>query len=77
MSASPATPPTTPPTMLPIFASPLVGNVRPPPPESEPLCSGPIIPAAALPLGNEDAGAVVGCPETVVSIAVGCVAVSV
>jgi hypothetical protein len=72
ISARPATPPTTPPTMLPIFASPLVGRVRPPS-ESEPPCSGPMIPAAALPVGNDDAGAVVGCgcPVTVVSIATG------
>jgi hypothetical protein len=54
MSARPATPPITPPTMLPIFASPLLGIVSPPP-GSESAGSGPMTPAAASP-GDEGAG---------------------
>jgi hypothetical protein len=78
MIASPATPPTTPPTMLPMFASPLVGSVRPPS-DPEVPCSGPMIPAATSPEGNEDAGAAVGwgCAATGVLIDVGCRGVSV
>jgi hypothetical protein len=40
--------------MLPMFASPLVGIVRPPP-GSESAGSGPMIPAAASPVGEEGA----------------------
>jgi hypothetical protein len=55
MRARPATPPTTPPTMPPMFASPLIGIVKPPPPGSESAGSGPMIPAAASPVGEEGA----------------------
>lgn len=59
ISARPATPPTTPPTMLPMLASPLEGIVSPAS-ESEPPCSGPMMPAAASPVGEEDRAVVVG-----------------